>query len=234
MSPLPLLAELAAQTPVIEPSLLAADFSNLEAEIRKLELAGAKSLHLDIMDGHFVPNISIGVPVVEAVRRVTRLPLDVHLMISDPARYVEAFRQAGADLMTIHIETCPDPRLVLAQIQRLGAGAGLSLNPPTPVSTVEPYLGFCDLVLVMSVMPGFGGQEFDPLALAKLRRLREVGRRGLLLSVDGGVNLQTIGSCAEAGADLFVTGTALLKASDYRQRIAELRDAARSFRDVQV
>jgi ribulose-phosphate 3-epimerase len=199
-----------------------------------LEEAGAKILHLDIMDGHFVPNLSFGVPIVAAVRRMTSLPLDVHLMISEPARYVEAFRHAGADLLTIHIEAVPEPRELLGEIHRLGAAAGLSLNPPTPITTLSPYLDDVDLVLVMSVMPGFGGQRFQPVALDKLRWLQERVRPEVLLSVDGGVNTETLGACARAGAKLFVTGTALLGHGDYTQRLAELRSLALAHNDVQV
>lgn len=234
MDPARLLADLHAAAPLIVPSLLAADFANLEQEVRRLEEAGARSFHLDIMDGHFVPNLSFGIPVVQAVRRVTRLPLDVHLMISDPDRYVEAFHKAGADLITFHIEAVPEPVALLEKIRRLGAGAGLSLNPPTPLATLENYLDHCDLVLVMSVMPGFGGQEFDPVALEKLRRLRALTGGKVLLSVDGGVNTDTIAACAAAGAHLFVVGTGLLGHPDYRQRYAELTALAKAGLDVGV
>lgn len=228
------LADLHAAAPLIGPSLLAADFANLEREIRQLEEAGARVLHLDVMDGHFVPNLSFGIPVVKAIRRVSKLPLDAHLMISEPARYVEAFRRAGADLITFHIEAVPEPVPLLEKIHQLGACAGLSLNPPTPVSAVEPYLAHCDLVLTMSVMPGFGGQEFDPVALSKLRLLREKAGSGVLLSVDGGVNSDTIGQCAEAGAELLVVGTALFEHSDYRRRLAELAALARGRGNVRA
>lgn len=193
-----------------------------------MEEAGAKILHLDVMDGHFVPNLSFGVPVVEAVRRVTQLPLDVHLMISEPGRYLKAFRQAGADLMTIHIEAVPDPRDLLREIRSLGAGAGLSLNPPTPIDTIAPFVNGVDLVLVMSVMPGFGGQKFQAVALEKLHWLQEHAPPEVLLSVDGGVNAETIGACARAGAELFVTGTALLGWDNYQTRLAELRSLAQT------
>ncbi len=229
-----LLADLHAAAPLVGPSLLACDFANLEREIGRLEEAGARLLHLDIMDGHFVPNLSFGIPVVKAIRRVSKLPLDVHLMISDPARYVEAFRQAGADLITVHIETLPDPAPLLGRIRQLGAYAGLSLNPPTPVSAVETYLAHCDLVLTMSVMPGFGGQKFDLVALDKLRLLREKAGPGVLLSVDGGVNSETIGRCAAAGAELFVVGTALFEHSDYRYRLGELTAQARARGNARV
>ena len=186
------------------------------------------------MDGHFVPNISFGFPVIEAVRRSTRLPLDVHLMISEPGRYLERFRKAGADLLTIHVEAVDDPRPLLREIRRLGAVAGLTLNPPTPIEAVEPYLDDCDLVLVMSVAAGFGGQEFEPQAVDRLRHLRAVGGNELLLSVDGGINDQTIGPCAEAGADLFVTGSALFAHHDYRQAMEEFRGLALAHKNIQV
>jgi ribulose-phosphate 3-epimerase len=172
--------------------------------------------------------------VIEAVRRTTRLPLDVHLMISEPGRYLERFRKAGADLMTIHVEAVDDPRPLLREIRRLGAVAGLTLNPPTPIEAVKPYLDDCDLVLVMSVAAGFGGQEFEPQAVDRLRRLRTAGGNDLLLSVDGGINDQTIGPCAEAGADVFVTGSALFAHHDYRQVMEEFRCLALAHKDIQV
>lgn len=235
MSVSPVAANLHSFAPLVAPSLLACDFANVESEIRRLEEAGARVLHLDVMDGHFVPNLSFGVPVIQAIRRVTKLPLDVHLMISDPGRYLEAFRQAGADLLTIHIEAVPDPAPLLERIRGMGAGAGLSLNPPTPLDSVEQHLDLCDLILVMSVMPGFGGQEFNPVALDKLRRLRAASSGSdLLLSVDGGINPQTIALTAEAGANFFVVGTALLSHPDYTARMEELGRAARSYGDIQV
>ncbi len=234
MSSASLLADLHAAAPLVGPSLLACDFANLEHEIRCVEAAGARLLHLDVMDGHFVPNISIGIPVVEAVRRVTELPLDVHLMISEPGRYLNAFREAGADLITVHVETLPEPRETLAEIRSLGAAAGISLNPPTPVADVQDYLEYCDLVLVMSVMPGFGGQEFDPVAIDKLQRLRDLAGPDVLLSVDGGIDHDTVGPCAQAGADLLVAGSAVFSTNDYRRTIEELTSRARSCRDVQV
>src|SRR3954451_11110993 len=191
-------ARLRAASPAILPSLLACDFAHLEQEVSAVEAAGAPALHLDVMDGHFVPNISIGVPIVQAVRRITDLPLDVHLMISNPAKYVEAFRKAGADSLTVHIEAMKDPRPALDQIRSLGALAGLALNPPTPLSAIEASLAHCDLVLVMSVMPGFGGQRFDNVALTKLQALRDRADCNALLEVDGGVNASTAGACGEA------------------------------------
>lgn len=229
-----LLAHLNDSVPLIGPSMLACDFANLQNEIRRLEEAGARILHLDIMDGHFVPNLSFGVPVVKAVRRVTDLTLDVHLMISRPELYLKPFREAGADLLTFHIEAVADPVPLIDRIRRLGAGVGMALNPPTPVETLEPYLDRCDLILAMSVMPGFGGQEFDSVALEKLRWLRGKVAPNVLLSVDGGVNLDTIGRCAQAGANLLVTGTALLEAADYRKRFDELRMLALSYKDARI
>jgi ribulose-phosphate 3-epimerase len=229
-----ILADLHAAAPVVNPSLLACDFAELREEIRRVERCGAKLLHLDIMDGHFVPNLSFGLPVVEAVRRSTDLPLDVHLMISEPARYVKRFRDAGADMLTIHIETVREPRALLAEIRELGAVPGISLNPPTPLASLDGCLDCCDLVLVMSVMPGFGGQAFEPEALEKLRRLREVDGGRLLLSVDGGVNLETVTDCAAAGADLLVTGSALFSQQDYGRYIDEMTGLARRAKEVRV
>jgi len=227
MSASRILQNLRSAAPLVAPSLLSCDFAELREEIRRVERAGARLIHLDIMDGHFVPNLSFGIPVVEAIRRSTELPLDVHLMISEPARYVRRFREAGADLLTVHIETLPDPRPVLEEIRSLGAAAGISLNPPTPVERLDGCLDLCDLVLVMSVMPGFGGQSFDPAALEKLRRLRTMTRPDVLLSVDGGVNLETVGACAEAGAEMFVTGSALFSQDNYGRFIDAMTAAAK-------
>jgi ribulose-phosphate 3-epimerase len=213
-------------TPAVLPSLLASDFANLEREIRRVEELGVAALHLDIMDGHFVPNMSFGLPVVEAVGRVSRVPLDVHLMIDNPGDYLEQFRQAGADTLTIHVEAVRDPRPLLEKIRSLGAVAGIALNPSTPLSSLDGLLAHCDLVLVMSVMPGFGGQEFDPVALEKLRALRDDGSCRALLEVDGGVAADTTAACAEAGADLFVAGTAVFHADNYAAAIAELQSLA--------
>jgi ribulose-phosphate 3-epimerase len=212
--------------PFVLPSLLACNFGQLEQEIRRVEAAGARALHLDVMDGHFVPNLSIGVPIVEATRRVTNLPLDVHLMIDNPEEYVEPFRAAGADGLTIHIEAVPEPQGLLERIRSLGAWAGLALNPRTPLSAVEGSLPYCDLVLVMSVMPGFGGQEFDATVLPKLRELSARDDVDVLLEVDGGISRDTIGACAEAGADLFVAGTAVFESDDYSAALRELQSLA--------
>lgn len=213
--------------PIVLPSLLLCDFARLANEIARLEQAGVQALHLDVMDGHFVPNLTYGPPIVSAIRSCTDLPLDVHLMISNPQPYLEEFREAGADSITVHIEAVHDPRPLLERIRTLGAAAGLALNPTTPLSAVEPYLANCDLLLVMSVMPGFGGQAFDPVALEKLRVLNSSGAaKHLLLEVDGGVNDATIGSCAKAGAKLFVVGSAIFRQPDYTQAVMRLTQQA--------
>ncbi|QDU87005.1 Ribulose-phosphate 3-epimerase [Pirellulimonas nuda] len=224
------LRRLRAGAPQVAPSLLACDFGHVADEVRRVEAAGATVLHLDIMDGHFVPNLSIGVPVVRAVRKLTDLVLDVHLMLDNPAEYVQAFREAGADSITVHAEVLPDARPLLDRIRRLGAAAGLSLNPPTPLEALGPAVDEADMILVMSVMPGFGGQSFDPVALEKLAALRDRPGRGYLLEVDGGVNDETAGPCAAAGADLLVAGTAVFGGDDYQERIATLNAHARSAR----
>lgn len=225
-----ILADLHATAPLVNPSLLACDFAHLAEEIRRAEGGGAKMLHLDIMDGHFVPNLSFGIPVVQAVRRSTELPLDVHLMISEPWRYIKPFRDAGADLLTVHIEpfleTKADPRPVLKEIRSLGAGVGISLNPPTPVESLACCLDLCDNVLVMSVMAGFGGQSFMNEALGRLRRVREMAGPKVLLSVDGGIGRDTISPCSEAGCDIFVTGSALFSQPDYGRFIEEMTGLA--------
>jgi ribulose-phosphate 3-epimerase len=203
--------------------LLAADFAHLERDIRCLEEAGARILHLDIMDGHFVPNLSFGIPVVEAIRRSTGLPLDVHLMLQKPQKYLAAFRHAGADFLSIHIEVARDPRPLFDEIRKLGALPGLALNPPTPVEVILPFVNDCDLVLTMSVKPGFGGQQFDPCALDKLRRIRRIAGANILISVDGGIGETTIAAAAAAGANLFVTGTALLGNKNVKKQFQHLK-----------
>lgn len=220
------LDELRAASPVVLPSLLNCDFGNLEQEIRELEAAGVKAIHLDVMDGHFVPNLSFGLPLVESVRRLTDLTLDVHLMISNPAEYLSRYVEAGADLLTIHTEVVEDAQPLLEEIRSLGAGAGLALNPPTPVASIESALPACDFVLVMSVMPGFGGQEFDEVALDKLRMIRPQVGDDVLLEVDGGVNDDTIEACAEAGARLMVVGSAITGHDNYQKRVSILTQLA--------
>jgi ribulose-phosphate 3-epimerase len=222
------LQSLRRAAPGILPSLLLCDFGNLQAEVARLEEAGVPALHLDVMDGVFVPNLTYGMPIVEALRRLTDLPLDVHLMISDPARYLPAFRDAGADLVTFHVEAVRDPRQVLEGARELGLGAGLALNPLTPLEELDACWDLCDVVLVMSVTAGFGGQSFQTVALDKLREARHRGGENLLLEIDGGVNRETIQACAEAGADLFVVGSGIFREANYGHAVRELRMRAES------
>ncbi len=218
--------DLIKEKPVIAPSILAADFANLEKEICAVKAAGAKVLHIDVMDGHFVPNISIGIPVVSSLRKITDLKLDVHLMIENPEKYIEAFRNAGADALTIHIETTPNPVALLEKIRALGAAPGLAFNPNTSVDTILPWIDYADIILTMSVQPGFGGQAFRPEVLEKVKILRKYARPDTILSIDGGVNETTIPACSKAGIDLFVAGTAVFGASDYSKRIDNLVELA--------
>jgi ribulose-phosphate 3-epimerase len=215
--------------PIVLPSLLLCDFGNLEREVERLTAAGFQGLHLDVMDGHFVPNLTYGFPVVEAVRRLTELPLDVHLMIERPERYLEQFAAAGADSITVHVEaTGPGCRAALQEIRRLGRAAGVAINPGTPLTEIDDCLDDCDLVLVMSVEPGFGGQEFQVVALHRLEQLRRHPGRRYRLEVDGGVNEANIGSCAAAGAELFVAGSAIFGHQDYATRLSRLTALAAS------
>jgi ribulose-phosphate 3-epimerase len=216
------LEQIRAQAPAILPSLLMCDFGDLRGEVKQLEAAGTKVLHLDVMDGHFVPNLTYGMPIVKGLRRHSKLPLDVHLMISDPLKYAEAFVEAGADLLTFHVEAVTDPVAVADQIRSLGVGVGIALNPDTPVESILPAVPHCDMVLVMSVNAGFGGQSFNRNALDKLRLLRD-RFPDLLLEIDGGIDNQTIGECRSAGCDLFVVGSAIFGQSDYGRAINELR-----------
>jgi len=213
----------------IAPSILSADFARLGEEVRAVARAGADYIHVDVMDGHFVPNLTIGPLVVAAVRKVTDLPLDVHLMIEAPDRYIADFASAGADLITVHQEAVPHLHRTVQLIKRLGKRAGVSINPATPVSTLDVILDELDLVLVMTVNPGFGGQGFIASGLAKIAALRrEIDRRGLTveLEVDGGVKIDNIGRIAAAGADVFVAGSAVFGSADYAATIGELRRRA--------
>ncbi len=219
-------ARLRSAAPVILPSLLLCDFGNLEREVRRLEEAGVEGLHLDVMDGRFVPNLTYGMPIVQAIRRLTDMPLDVHLMIVEPERFVDEFFQAGADVITFHVEAVEDPRPLLERIREMGAGAGLALSPKTELSRIDGCLGLCDLVLAMSVAPGFGKQEFNAVALEKFRRLRQLVGDDVMLEVDGGVNRTTIERCAEAGAGYFVVGSAIFGTEDYGPVVRELSQLA--------
>lgn len=222
------LTELRAATPAILPSLLLCDFGNLEREVRRLEAAGVVAFHLDVMDGQFVPNLTYGMPVVEAMRRLTKGILDVHLMVDRPERYLSQFRDAGADILTIHIEATSDPRAVLAEIRQLGLAAGLAVNPATPLAGVKECLDQCDLVLVMSVPAGFGGQKFDPTALERVKQIREWSSPELLLEMDGGINAATVRECSAAGCQLFVVGSAIFRAEDYSVATKQLASLALS------
>jgi ribulose-phosphate 3-epimerase len=220
------LASFREGAPHIFPSLLRCDFGNLEREVRELEEAGITALHLDVMDGLFVPNLTYGMPLVEAFRRLTELPLDVHLMIEQPQRYLQQFADAGADVITVHVEACEDVARVLGTIQQMGLGAGLALNPSTPFETLEPGLAACDMVLIMSVEAGFGGQEFNPVALKRLRMLRDRSDQDWLLQVDGGVNAETIADCVAAGAHTLVVGSAIFNQRPYREEVKRLKKLA--------
>lgn len=211
----------------IAPSILSADFAALGDEIARIEGAGgADLLHVDVMDGRFVPNLTIGPVVVGALRKRTRLPLDVHLMIVEPERYVPDFISAGADIVTVHAEACPHLQRNLAQIRELGARVGVALNPSTPPEVLEYVLDDLDLVLVMSVNPGFGGQTFIPSALAKIRRLRAMlGARPVEVSVDGGVKVEHVKVLIEHGANVLVAGSAIFGAPDPAHVIARMKAA---------
>jgi ribulose-phosphate 3-epimerase len=214
---------------LIAPSILASDFANLAEECRKAKLAGADWLHLDVMDGHFVPNISFGPAIVKAVDGVSDLPLDVHLMIERPDRYLNQFLDAGADTLSIQVEAPVDIPETLARIRQKGCRAGLVINPPTAFKQVEPFLGEIDLLLVMTVHPGFGGQSFMEECVDKVRRAAEIRhQRGLRfdIEVDGGINPATGATCVRAGANVLVAGTSVFGAGDYAEAIHALRDTA--------
>ena len=212
----------------IAPSILSADFMRLGDEVRAVESAGADLLHIDVMDGHFVPNITIGYGVVEAVRRTTRMPLDVHLMITDPDKYINDFIRAGADFLSVHLEASVHLHRTVQHIREQGARAGVSLNPATPVRLLEDIIGDLDLVLIMSVNPGFGGQKFIPQSLDKIRQVRSLiaeRRSRAVISVDGGVKPDNIREIADAGADILVMGSAFFGADDYSLLMEKLRES---------
>ncbi|OGR03334.1 MAG: ribulose-phosphate 3-epimerase [Deltaproteobacteria bacterium RIFOXYD12_FULL_53_23] len=213
---------------MIAPSILSADFTRLGEEISAVAQAGADVIHIDVMDGHFVPNITIGPLVVKAVRRITDLPLDVHLMIENADAYLEDFAKAGADWITVHVETGYHLHRTIHRIKELGKKAGAVLNPATPLTSLEEILPDLDLVMLMTVNPGFGGQSFIESSLTKIARLKKmIDERGLAvgIEVDGGVSPQTIGAIAAAGANIFVAGSAVFGQNDYQKVIAELKAA---------
>ncbi len=221
----------------ILPSILSADFSRLGDEIAAVERGGATMLHVDVMDGHFVPNLTLGPPVVESIRKVTKSILDVHLMITDPDRYAPIFVEAGADQVSIHYEAATHLDRTVRNIQSLGARAGVVLNPATPVSVLEDILDVTDYVLIMSVNPGFGGQQFIPNAIKKIRRLEQIRReRGLpfKIEIDGGVNLDNVEAIVRAGCDWLVAGSSIFHSEDSASAVRDLQQAASSALAVRV
>lgn len=216
-----------ADTPLVTPSLLNCDFARVAEELASLERAGAHAVHLDVMDGHFVPNLSYGAPVIASWRRRTDLPFDAHLMISDPSRYLDDFARAGCDVIIFHVEVVPDPVSLARRIRGLGLEASVALNPPTPVARVMPFLAEVDSVLVMSVMPGFGGQKFERSVLEKVRTIR-AARPGLRISIDGGIKPDTAAEAVRAGATQLVAGSAVFRSDgNYAAALAELVEGAR-------
>lgn len=212
----------------LAPSILSADFSKLGEEIKEVERGGADWIHIDVMDGHFVPNITIGPLIVEAVRPITTLPLDVHLMIEEPDQYIEAFAKAGADYITVHVEACRHLHRTIQLIRSFGVKPGVVLNPHTPVETIQHILEDIDLVLFMTVNPGFGGQKFIPSVLPKVKQLSDIIQERKLsieIQIDGGVNADTIGSCVEAGASVFVAGSAIYNQPNRADAITTIRTA---------
>jgi ribulose-phosphate 3-epimerase len=214
----------------IAPSILSADFTRLDEEVKSVEQAGADYIHIDVMDGHFVPNITIGPMIVKAVRRLTDLPLDVHLMISNPDAFIEEFVKAGADMITVHAETVNHLHGSIQYISKAGARPAVSLNPASPLQLIEYVLDDLGMVLLMTVNPGFGGQAFIPEVIPKIERLREIiEKRGLdmELEVDGGIGPETIGSVSSAGADVFVAGSAIFHSDNYAEAIRLMREGMR-------
>ena len=218
-----------APPPIIAPSMLKCDYGDMLREVEQLDAAEAAWFHWDVMDGHFVPNLSYGAMVIQAIRPRTKAFFDAHLMISDPAKYLDGYLKAGCDAITFHIEAVPEPTVLLQRIRTAGRKAGLAINPKTPVSAIEPYLNDCDLVLTMSVEPGFGGQKFMPEVLDKVRRLKQLVGPQTLLSIDGGIAADTIAQSAAAGCQVFVAGSAIFDEPNYtaaRQNLARLAGAA--------
>ena len=222
---------MAKSTVRIAPSILSADFARLADEVARVEAGGADLLHVDVMDGHFVPNLTVGPPIVEALRKVTKLPLDVHLMITNADAYIREFADAGADYLTVHVEACPHLHRTVQAIKERGVKAGVTLNPATPLGSVEAILPDADLLLIMSVNPGFGGQSFIPSSLQKILQARamieRVGSRALL-EVDGGVKIENAAQIVAAGADILVSGSAIFSSRDYGATITAMRQAGPS------
>lgn len=206
---------------LVAPSLLSANFANLAMDVKRVEDAGADWLHIDVMDGHFVPNITIGPVVVKAIRGVAKAPLDVHLMIENPERYIEPFAKAGSDIITFHIEAVREPHSVIALVKKVGKKVGISIKPDTEVFSISPILNEMDLVLVMSVEPGFGGQEFIDKAIPKIREIRQIYKGDI--SVDGGINDENAARVIKAGANILVAGSYIFGSKNYRQAIEKLR-----------
>ena len=217
-----ILRRMRAARPIIAPSMLKCDFGNLAHEVERLTAAKSKVLHWDVMDGHFVPNLSYGPMVIEKVRPLTDMVFDAHLMISDPDHYLDEYLKAGCDAISFHLEAVPQPTALLRRIREAGRVAGLVLNPKTPLSDVAPFVGEIDLLLLMSVQAGFGGQSFIPASVERLRQARQMISADTILSVDGGIGLKTIAACAQAGTDLFVVGSAIFDQSDYTVAVEEL------------
>ncbi len=206
---------------LIAPSMLSCDFSRISEEARRMEDSGADMLHIDVMDGHFVPNITIGPVVVEHIRKCVKLPLDVHLMITNPEKYSKEFIRAGADIVTFHIEACRNPQPLLQEIKKMGVKAGLVINPPTDFSMIEPYCKYADMVLIMSVNPGFAGQKFIDSVLDKVRALRKIYDKDI--EIDGGINNETAKLAVNAGANVLVAGSYIFGSKDPRETIKKLR-----------
>lgn len=206
---------------IISPSILSADFANLEHDIKAVKTADW--LHIDVMDGHFVPNITIGFPVVASIRKVTDMPLDVHLMIENPEKYIEVFAKAGADILTFHYEAASDVKAIIKKIKSFGIKAGMSIKPKTPVDVVFPYLNDLDMVLIMTVEPGFGGQKFMQNCAEKIPAIKEKAPDNLIIQVDGGINAETARICTSYGANSLVAGNYIYKSADIKSAIASLR-----------
>ncbi|QDU82746.1 Ribulose-phosphate 3-epimerase [Polystyrenella longa] len=219
--------KLRACLPTIAPSMLKCDYGNLQAEIEQLTRDGAQVLHWDVMDGHFVPNLSYGALLLKSLRNKTDLFYDAHLMISDPDRYLDDYLDAGCDAITFHIEAVPEPTALLKRIKDAGVLAGLSFNPQTPVSAIEPFFGETDLVLLMSVEPGFGGQSFIESSVEKMQQLRTAAGLDVILSIDGGIGPDTLSGPARSGADLYVAGSSVFGEEDYGVAIREMETLAR-------